>query len=137
MPAAPLSDLLPASGKRLAVEPTGSLDNGSALCQVRVDGDTVLDVSSERIDAGGSAPDILRSRLSVRDQKSAKGNSIAYDDHAAVSLIKCRGSKVQEEDISILIKLLKPARPDEAAMMRLAERYTASVESQNPCKAAS
>ncbi|MEU2058125.1 hypothetical protein [Streptomyces bungoensis] len=137
VPAGPLSDLLPASGKRLAVRRTGDPDDGSALCEVTVDGDTVLDVSSERVDAGDSARNILRRRLSVQEQKSAEGGSIAYADHAAVSLIKCRGGKAEEEDISTLIKVLKPARPDETAMKKLVQGFTASVQAQHPCMAAS
>ncbi|MEU6510637.1 hypothetical protein [Streptomyces sp. NPDC046942] len=130
-----LSRLLPASGKRLALERNGSLDDGSEVCILTVDGDTVLDVSGERITAGDSAQNILRSRLSIQDQKSADSNSIAYADNAAVSLIKCRGTNVEEEDISILIKVLKPARPDESAMEELIQGYTASLKEKRPCKA--
>ncbi|MBX7550491.1 hypothetical protein ABZX95_11290 [Streptomyces sp. NPDC004232] len=135
-PADAFSQLLPASGKRLTIEPTGSLEDGSAVCTVKVDGDMVLVVSGERIVAGDSARDILRRRLSVQDQKSAANRSIAYDDHAAVSLIKCRGTKVEQEDVSILIKVLKPGRPDETAMKQLTEGYTASFQIHNPCRAA-
>ncbi|MEV7691326.1 hypothetical protein ACFW1F_28280 [Streptomyces bungoensis] len=136
VPARALSDLLPASGKRLTVRRVGDLDDGSALCEVTVDGDTVLDVSSERIDAGDSARHILRRRLSVQEQKSAEGGSIAYTDRAAVSLIKCRGSRV-EEDVSTLIKVLEPARPDESAMKKLAQGYAASLKAEHPCRVAS
>lgn len=136
VPTDALSQLLPVSGERLTVERDGSLDDGSALCDVRVDDDMVLQVSGERIDAGDSARHILRSRLSVQEQKSAQGNAIAYADHAAVSLIKCRGAYV-EEDISTLVKVLKPARPNEAAMEKLIRGYTASLKKQQPCKRAS
>lgn len=137
VPADALSRLLPASGERVTVAPTGSLDDGSALCEVTVDADTVLVISDERIDAGGSAHDILRSRLSLQMQKSADGDSLAYTDQAAVSLIKCRGAAVREEDISILIKVLKPGRQDEAAMKKLIRGYTDSLKERRPCKAAS
>ncbi|MGW3360670.1 hypothetical protein ACWDFL_35645 [Streptomyces bungoensis] len=137
VPARALSDLLPASGKRLTVRRVGDLDDGSALCGVTVDRDTVLDVSSERIDAGDSARHILRRRFSVQEQKSAEGGSIAYTDRAAVSLIKCRGSRVEEEDVSTLIKVLEPARPDESAMKKLAQGYAASLKAEHPCRVAS
>ncbi|MGW1803422.1 hypothetical protein [Streptomyces sp. NPDC002078] len=134
MPSRALSHLLPASGKRLTVERTGNLDEGSGLCSVKVDGATVLEVSGERIDAGDSARNILRSRLSVQDPKSAENNSVAFADHAAASLIKCRGTHVEEEDISTLIKTLKPAHEDEPAMKQLIQGYTSSLKAQSPCK---
>ncbi|MET8803943.1 hypothetical protein [Streptomyces sp. NPDC004546] len=134
VPSKALSQLLPSSGKRLAVERTGSLDEGSGLCTVKVDGATVLEVSGERIDSGDSARNILRSRLSIQDPKSAENNAIAYADHAAASLIKCRGTDVEEEDISTLIKTLKPAHADEPAMKQLIQGYTNSLKAQSPCK---
>ncbi|MFI9252862.1 hypothetical protein [Streptomyces sp. NPDC053069] len=134
VPTDALSQLLPASGKQLAAERTGSLDEGSALCTVKVDGATVLEVSGERIDAGDSARNILRSRLSIQDPKSSDTGSIAYADHAAASLIKCRGSEVEVEDVSTVIKTLKPARADEPAMKKLTQGYTNSLKAQNPCK---
>ncbi|MFF2203935.1 hypothetical protein [Streptomyces sp. NPDC058145] len=136
VPTHALAQLLPESGERLTVERRGSLDDGSALCGVKVDEDTVLQVSGERIDAGDSARHILRSRLSIPEQKSAEGDSIAYADHAAVSLIKCRGADVQE-DVSTLVKVLKPARPDESSMKELIQGYTASLKKQQVCKRAS
>lgn len=137
VPADALSRLLPASGERITVDQSGSLDDGSVVCAVKVDADTVLEVSGERIDAGDSARSILRSRLSVQDQKSAEKNSLAYVDRAAVSLIRCRGTDTQEEDISTLIKVLKPARPDESAMRKLIRGYTRSLKEQEPCRAGS
>ncbi|MFF8951521.1 hypothetical protein ACF09I_22400 [Streptomyces sp. NPDC014940] len=136
VPTDALSQLLPASGERLTVEHDGSLDDGSAVCGVRVDEDTVLQVSGERINAGDSARHILRSRLMIQEQKSIEGNSIAYADQAAVSLIKCRGADVQE-DISTFVKVLKPGRPKELAMKMLIQGYTASLKRQQPCERAS
>ncbi|MEW2255897.1 hypothetical protein [Streptomyces sp. NPDC047869] len=136
VPTHALARLLPESGERLTVERRGSLDDGSALCGVKVDEDTVLQVSGERIDAGDSARRILRSRLAVQEQKSAEGNTIAYADHAAVSLIKCTGADVQE-DVSTLVKVLKPARPNESAMKELIQGYTASLNKQQVCERAS
>lgn len=136
VPADALSRLLPASGERLTVEPKGSLDDGSALCGVKVDKETVLQVSGERIDAGDSARHILRSRLSIQEQKSSEGNTIAYSGQAAVSLVKCRGGDV-EEDISTLVRVLKPGRPNESAMKELMRGYTASLKKRQPCKRAS
>ncbi|MFJ7151847.1 hypothetical protein ACIQVT_27280 [Streptomyces sp. NPDC100445] len=137
VPSDALGAVLPDSGERVTVKRTGSLEDGSALCEVAVDTDTVLVISGERIDAGSSARDILRSRLSVREQKAADGGAVAYTDRSAVSLIRCRGAAVEEEDISTLVKLLKPARHDEAAMEKLIRGYTASLKKQHPCKAAS
>ncbi|MEU0337392.1 hypothetical protein [Streptomyces sp. NPDC006193] len=132
-----LSDLLPASGERLTVKRTGDLSDGSALCDVTVDKHKVLVVSGERVEAGDSARNILRSRLSIPDQKSAADNSIAYADEAAVSLIQCRGADVVEEDISTFVKVLEPARRDERAMSTLIQGYTAALKRQRPCKDAS
>lgn len=137
VPTDALSDLLPASGTHLSVEHTGSLDAGSTVCAVKVDADTVLDVSGERIETGDSARNVLRSRLSIQQQKSADNSSIAYTDHAAASLIKCGGAHVQEGDISTLIKILKPARPGESAMKKLIQGYTDSLKEQAPCKSKS
>lgn len=136
VPTGALSQLLPASGERLTVEHDGTLDDGSLVCSVQVDGYRVLTVSGERIVAGDSARHILRSRLLIQEQKSIGGNSIAYADQAAVSLIKCRGADVQE-DISTFIKVLKPGRPKELAMKMLIQGYTASLKRQQPCERAS
>jgi hypothetical protein len=97
----------------------------------------VLVVSRERVDVGESARSILLSRLSISRQKSAEGGSVVYADRAAVSLVKCRGTGVEKEDISTLIKVLKPARQDESAMKDLITGYTASLKEQQPCKRAS
>ncbi|MFE2419140.1 hypothetical protein [Streptomyces hokutonensis] len=51
-----------------------------------------------------------------------------------MSLLKCRGTDVQKEDISTLIKVLKPARPDESAIKSPINDYTAKVKKQGPCK---
>ncbi|WP_330460155.1 hypothetical protein OIB37_26760 [Streptomyces sp. NBC_00820] len=134
VPADALSRLLPESGKRLTAQHTGSLTDGSALCDVKVDGDTVLMISSERIDAGDSARHILQSRLSIQQQKSAEDGSIAYADRAAVSLVKCRGADVEKEDISTLVKLLDPARKNESAVKSMIDGYTTSLKDQHPCR---
>ncbi|WP_051790544.1 hypothetical protein [Streptomyces sp. NRRL S-1022] len=107
------------------------------MCTVKVDGDTVLDVSGERIDAGDSARNILNGRLSIQEQKSAANGSIAYADHAAVSLIACRGAGSPDEDISTLVKVLTPGRANEAAMKELIQGCTRSLEEQDPCKSRS
>ena len=134
VPTGALSRLLPTSGKELAAQQTNDLDDdGHALCVVKVDGVMVLAVSGERITVGDSARGILLDQLSVSQQKYAANGSIAYTDWAAVSLTKCRGADVEEEDISVLIKVLKPARHDESAMKELISGYTSSLEKQQPC----
>ncbi|MFF9627152.1 hypothetical protein [Streptomyces griseosporeus] len=133
VPAEALARLLPASGKQLSAERTDGSAQGTGLCEVSVDGDVVLIVSKERITVGRSAQSILNQRLHVLDQKSAEGGSVAYVDHAAVSLVKCRGADVEEEDISTLIQTLKPGRKDEAAMKDLITGYTTSLKKQQPC----
>ncbi|MER6976381.1 hypothetical protein [Streptomyces carpinensis] len=136
-PTEALSRLLPPSGKNLKVEHVGEPGAGSELCNVSVDDTMVLVVSRERIDTGDSAQHILVSRLHVSQQKAADNGSIAYTDHAAVSMIKCRGAGVEVEDISTFVKVLKPARPNEAAMKRLITDYTSAYKKQQPCKAGS
>jgi hypothetical protein len=51
-----------------------------------------------------------------------------------VSLIECRGAGIEKEDISTLVRVLKPARPDESAMKSLISGYTAALKKQQPCK---
>ncbi|MFF8596857.1 hypothetical protein ACF061_36660 [Streptomyces sp. NPDC015220] len=134
VPGDALSALLPESGKLLtSPEYTFSID-GEGLCKVSVDDDVVLMVSRERIDIGDSAYNILRSRARVPSQKSAEDGSISYADRAAASLTKCRGAGVEKEDISILITVLKPARPDEDAMKDLITSYTTGYQKQHPCR---
>ncbi|MFJ4633080.1 hypothetical protein [Streptomyces sp. NPDC088847] len=133
VPVDALSRLLPASGKKLTTEADGSTDD-VLLCTVSVDGVRVLDLSRERIVAGDSARHILFTQLRIARPKLAEGNTIAYADHAAVSLLKCRGAAVEEEDISTLINVLKPGRPDEPAMKSLISDYTATVKKEAPCK---
>jgi hypothetical protein len=134
VPTDALSRLLPSSGKQLATDKVESSSNGDGLCNVTVDSDKVLVLDMERIDVGDSARNILRSRLSIQQQKSTEGGAIAYADWAAVSMVQCRGAGVEKEDISILIKVLKPARPNESAMKSLISGYTASLKKQQPCK---
>ncbi|MGW0086348.1 hypothetical protein [Streptomyces sp. NPDC003393] len=134
VPVDALSKLLPASGKRITVPDNAFSEDGEGLCQVAVDDDVVLMVSRERIDVGDSADNILRSRVAVQNRKSADGGSVSYADRGAVSLIKCRGAGVQTEDVSVLIKVLKPARPDETAMKNLITGYTADYKKQQPCR---
>ncbi|MFE2261016.1 hypothetical protein [Streptomyces griseosporeus] len=133
VPVDALARLLPASGKQLSEERTDGSAQGTGLCAVWVDGDEVLIVSKERIPVGQSAQSILNRRLHPLDQKSAEGGSVAYVDHAAASLVECRGADVQEEDISTVIKTLKPGRKDESAMKDLISGYTASLKKQQPC----
>ncbi|MFJ5310243.1 hypothetical protein [Streptomyces sp. NPDC088350] len=133
VPVDALSQLLPASGKKLTTEAEGSTDD-VLLCTVHVDDVMVLALSRERIVAGDSARHILYTQLRITQPKFTEGTSIAYADHAAVSLLKCRGADVQKEDISTLINVLKPARPNESAMKSLITDYTAKVKKQGPCK---
>ncbi|OIJ65648.1 hypothetical protein [Streptomyces mangrovisoli] len=133
VPVDALTRLLPASGKKLTAEQDGHVDDGTMLCNVSVDGHEVLVVSQERITAGATARGLLVERLSIWDQKSAQGGSIAYVDHAATSVVECRGAAVEEEDISTFISVLKPGRSDESAMKTLISGYTASLEKRKPC----
>ena len=133
VPVEALSQLLPAAGKHLTTAAEGSTDD-VLLCTVSVDDVEVLTLSRERIDAGDSARHILFTQLRITQPKFAEGSTIAYADHAAVSLLKCRGAGVEEEDISTLVKVLKPARPDESAMKSLISSYTATIKKQGPCK---
>ncbi|MEU6812573.1 hypothetical protein ABZ920_27070 [Streptomyces sp. NPDC046831] len=134
VPADALSSLLPSSGKRVSVASESMSADGEGLCEVTVDDDTVLILSRERIDVGQSAESILRNRLSLHDPKSAEDGSVAYADRGAVSLIECRGTGVEEEDISTLIKVLEPARKDESAMKDLIVGYTDALRAQKPCR---
>lgn len=137
VPTDPLSRLLPASGKRISVGEGGGSSEGVQLCKVTADDNDVLMLSRERIDVGDSARNILFSQLSIQEQKSAVDGTIAYADWAAVSLVKCRGVGVEKEDISTLIKVLKPGRRDESAMKSLISGYTAAFKRQQPCQQAS
>ncbi|MEU9545792.1 hypothetical protein [Streptomyces mirabilis] len=136
VPTDALSHLLPASGRNLTAEAEGSTDDVQ-LCKVNVDDVMVLALSRERINAGDSAQHILLSQLSIARPKSAQDGTIAYADEAAVSLVKCRGADVEEEDISTLVNVLKPARPNESAMKSLISGYTAALNKQEPCKRSS
>ncbi|MEV0736257.1 hypothetical protein AB0I51_09845 [Streptomyces sp. NPDC050549] len=133
VPVDALSRLLPASGKKLTTEAEGSTDD-VLLCKVSVNDVRVLTLSRERIVAGDSARHILYTQLRITQPKFTEGTSIAYTDDAAVSLLKCRGADVEKEDISTLVKVLKPARSDESAMKSLISDYTAKVKKQGPCK---
>ncbi|MGW5202236.1 hypothetical protein [Streptomyces spiralis] len=133
VPTDALSRLLPASGKNLDVQQVGDIDQGNDLCNLTVDGTMVLVVSRERVDTGDSAQHILVSRVHASQRKAADNGAIAYTDHAAVSMIKCRGAGIEVEDISTFIKVLKPARPDEAAMRNLITDYTTTYKKQQPC----
>ncbi|MCH0567274.1 hypothetical protein [Streptomyces sp. MUM 2J] len=133
VPTRSLSRLLPASGQKVSVNQVDGAAKGTGLCKVSVDSTEVLVVSTERITMGSSAQRILLHRARTGDQKSTEGGSIAYSDHAAVSLIQCRGSGIEEEDISTFIENWKPGRQDETAMKDLMSGYTAALKKQQPC----
>ncbi|MET8831673.1 hypothetical protein ABZX40_38195 [Streptomyces sp. NPDC004610] len=131
-----LSRLLPASGKELTLDDEGELSEGSALCKVNVDGhEMVLTLSSERIDAGGSARGILQSRLRVTDPKTAENGRIAYSPVGAVSLLTCQDSNGTPEDISTLVEVLEPGREDEGALRELVAGYAGVLEENGECVA--
>ncbi|MGW4496598.1 hypothetical protein [Streptomyces sp. NPDC004376] len=100
---------------------------------MKVDEKTVMEVSQEWIVAGDTARNILGHRLTIWQQKSADGGSVVYAAQGGASLVRCRGTGVQKEDVSTLIDVLKPGRPDEAAMGQLVRGYTKSMEEKNPC----
>ncbi|MFF4492110.1 hypothetical protein ACFY0F_37580 [Streptomyces sp. NPDC001544] len=133
VPTDALSRLLPASGKILTTGKVDGSRDDDLLCKVTVDGDMVLTLSREHIDAGDSARHILLRQLSIGKQKSAERGTIAYAESAAVSLLQCRGSGVEKEDISTLVKVLEPARPNESAMRSLISGYTAALKKTGPC----
>ncbi|MFS4107042.1 hypothetical protein [Streptomyces sp. PD-S100-1] len=133
-----LSGLLPASGKKVAVEQVGEPTDGSILCNVEVDGTMVLVVDVERINPGDdSARHILTSRLHPPEQKTMDEDAIVYSDRGSASLTECRGAGVEKEDVSVFIKVLKPGRNDESAMKGLISSYTTSFRKQQPCRPAS
>ncbi|MEV7287415.1 hypothetical protein AB0O01_23060 [Streptomyces sp. NPDC093252] len=131
-----LSRLLPASGEELTVDDEGRLSDGSALCKVNVDGhEMVLTLSSERIDAGDSARDILRSRLRVTDPKTAENGRIANSRVGALSLLHCQDSNGTPEDISTLVEVQEPGRQDEGALRELVAGYAGELEEKGECVA--
>ncbi|MEU9402660.1 hypothetical protein [Streptomyces sp. NPDC048242] len=134
VPSQSLSRLLPADGARISVRKEGGPERGWTLCQVKVDGKTVMEASQEWIVAGDTARNILGHRLTIWQQKSADGGSVVYAAEGGASLIMCRGKGVQKEDVSTLIDVLKPGRPDEAAMGQIIRGYTKSLKAQNPCQ---
>ncbi|WP_018544863.1 hypothetical protein [Streptomyces sp. LaPpAH-108] len=134
VPPKALSRLLPADGSHITFRQDGSVEKGWTLCGVEVDGHAVLNVSQEWIDAGDTARNILRHQLVISDQKSADGGSVAYADRGAASLLKCRGTGVEKEDVSTVVELLKPGRADETAMGELIREYTKSLKARNPCQ---
>jgi hypothetical protein len=133
VPTDALSRLLPASGKRVTTEQVDGQAEGTGLCNVSVDDEQVLVVSTERIPVGESARSVLLDRLHVSDPQSAEGGAVAYADRAAASLVECRGAGVDEEDVSTFIKTLEPGRRDAAAMKELISGYTADLRKQQPC----
>ncbi|MEU3982293.1 hypothetical protein AB0F77_19685 [Streptomyces sp. NPDC026672] len=133
-PSDAFSRLLPESGKKLTVDEHGTLADGNVTCGINVDkNNMVLVVNMERIGTDASARGVLVDRLSIWQQKSAENGTIAYVDHAAASLIKCRGAGIEEEDISTFIKVLNPGRPDESAMKDMISGYTAALKKKQPC----
>lgn len=127
-----LSPLMP-PGKNLTAEQDTPVPDAITTCKVTVDGDQVLSVERERREAGASACDIAVNQISVQQPKSAANRTIAYADWAAVSVISCREEGNAEEDISTVIKVLKPGKPDEAAMKELITEYTSALRTQDAC----
>ncbi|MEU0443359.1 hypothetical protein ABZ202_27105 [Streptomyces sp. NPDC006186] len=133
VPADALGRLLPASGKELKVEQDGGYVEGTGLCAVWVDSDQVMLVSNERIPAQRSAYGVMFRRAHVSGHESDQDKDIVYTASVSLSLVKCRGTGVQEEDISTFIETFKPGRPDESAMKELMTGYKAALEKQQPC----
>ncbi|MFF7977139.1 hypothetical protein [Streptomyces sp. NPDC007905] len=131
VPASSLTRLLPASGKQIDAKETKS--DSRATCEVQVDGDVVLTVERERVDAGRSAWNIASYDHGIGHVKSGDDDAIAYVDRASVSVVPCRQRGNQDEAMSTYIRTLKPGRQDESAMRGLISRYTATLKEQRPC----
>ncbi|MFC4612287.1 hypothetical protein ACFO9E_31725 [Streptomyces maoxianensis] len=132
VPEESLSPLLP-PGKNVTSEEDTPVPDAITTCKLTVDGDQVLSVERERREAGASARDIAVNQVSVQQPKSAANRAIAYADWAAVSVISCREEGNAEEDISTVIKVLKPGKPDESAMKDLITEYTSALKTQDAC----
>ncbi|MET7290067.1 hypothetical protein [Streptomyces sp. NPDC005573] len=133
VPAGPLARLLPASGERLASKSDTASEDRHAGCEVTVDGDRVLSVERERVDAGRSAWNIASYDRRIGHAKTGENATIAYVGRAAVSVVPCTGKDDRDEAVSTYIRTLEPGRQDEAAMKELISGYTAALRSQHPC----
>jgi len=132
VPTSALSQLLPV-GKRLTVDEATPVPDALTTCEASVDGDMVLSLEQEHRDVGASAYDIARDRFGVKQPKSAQQRSVAYSDRVAVSVVKCRGGESGDEDITVAVKVLKPAHQNESAMKYLILGYTSAFKKQQPC----
>ncbi|MEU4153843.1 hypothetical protein [Streptomyces sp. NPDC026659] len=98
-----------------------------------VDGQLVLWVERERVDAGRSAWNIASYDHRIGQVKSGAGDMIAYVGGAAVSVVPCVRKSARDESTSTYVRTLKPGRQDESAMKSLIVGYTAALRKQHPC----
>lgn len=109
------------------------MSDAITTCEVSVDGDAVLSVDRERIDAGRSAWNIAAYDRRIGAAKTADGGRVAYLGRRAVSVVPCQEKDNKDEEISVYIRTLKPGREDEAAMKDLISAYTDAFQKQRPC----
>ncbi|MFF1453448.1 hypothetical protein ACFVYF_35725 [Streptomyces sp. NPDC058274] len=134
VPANALSRLLPATGQHLTSDHATPVSDAVTTCEVTVDGNMVLSVQRDVIDAGKSAWRVASYDHAIGHAKTGEGGTIAYVDRAAVSVVQCQEKGAEDEAVSTYIRTLKPGRQDESAMKTLISGYTAALKKEQPCR---
>ncbi|MGJ5899128.1 hypothetical protein DF268_36540 [Streptomyces sp. V2] len=129
VPEKALGALLPSSGERVDVAEGASAGGSVETCEVSVDGDAVLSVERQRVDASRSAWNIASYDHRIGQVETADDETVAYAGRAAVSVVSCG----EEKAVSSYVRVLAPGRSGKKAMRELISGYTASLRGQDPC----
>lgn len=129
VPEKALGTLLPSSGERVDVAESAPASDSVKTCEVSVDGDEVLSVERQRVDASRSAWNIASYDHRIGQAETADDETVAYAGRAAVSVVPCG----EEKAVSSYVRVLAPGRSDKEAMRELISGYTASLRGQDPC----
>ncbi|MFQ6146636.1 hypothetical protein ACLMNJ_26780 [Streptomyces seoulensis] len=133
VPTDALSRLLPPSGDHLTVKDEATVADAVTGCDVSVDGDVVLSIEKERIDAGRSAWNIAAYDRRLVAAEQADGGKVAYAGRQGVTVVSCREKDNQDEEVSVYVRTLKPGRQDESALRDFLTRYRDAFGAQRPC----
>ncbi|MEV4971298.1 hypothetical protein [Streptomyces scopuliridis] len=128
-----LEPFLPA-GKQLAVKEDEPVADAITTCELSIDDAVVVSIERERREPGASPRDIAVNQLNVGNPEESSTGGYVYSDRIAVSVVRCDSPRAVAEDLSSIVKVLKPGIADKSAMKSFIASYTTAYKKQQPCR---
>lgn len=128
-----LEPFLPA-GKQRAIKEGEPVADAIVTCELSVDDAVVFSIEQERREPGASPRDIAVNQLNVRDLSESPAEEYVYSDRVAVSVVHCESPQAVEEDLSVIIKVLKPGIANKSALGKFIASYSRAYKKQQPCR---